>query len=47
MQLFSTHFTVALSAAGNHAATATANGATKRTAWYPAFSQKATWSSNG
>ena len=45
MQLFSTHFTVALSAAGNHAATA--NGATKRTAWYPAFSEKATWSSNG
>ena len=43
MQLFSTHFTVALSAAGNHAAPR----ATKRTAWYPAFSEKATWSSNG
>ncbi|MFZ2227470.1 MAG: hypothetical protein WA090_07290 [Candidatus Nanopelagicaceae bacterium] len=44
MQLFSTHFTVALSAAGNHAAIATANRASKRTTWYPAFGDKAAWS---
>lgn len=47
MQLFSTHFTVALSAPGNHAATATANRASKRTTWYPAFGDQATWSSIG
>ncbi|MDP1720976.1 MAG: hypothetical protein Q8L08_08295 [Candidatus Nanopelagicaceae bacterium] len=48
MQLLSTHFTAALSAAGNHAATATAaNRASKRTTWYPAFSEKAAWSSIG
>lgn len=44
MQLLSTHFTVALSATGNHAYPATAKGAAKRTAWYPAFSKQATWS---
>ena len=44
MQLFSAYLTVALSAAGNHARVATTNGTTKRTAWYPAFSEKASWS---
>ncbi len=31
----------------NTAATHTANGTTKRTAWYPAFGLKATWSPIG
>lgn len=45
MQLLSTLFTAALSAAGNHGAIA--KGVSKRTTWYPAFSEKAAWSSIG
>ncbi len=33
--------------ARTHANTAAANGASKRTAWYPAFADQATWSPIG
>ena len=36
-----------LVSAHSHANTATANRASKRTAWYPAFADQATWSPIG
>ncbi|MCX6427246.1 MAG: hypothetical protein WCK72_04670 [Actinomycetes bacterium] len=47
MQLSTHKFTTALCAVHSHTHSykATTNRAAKRTAWYPAFSEMATWSS--
>ncbi len=49
MQLFTATSAVAPSATSfhSHSYAATANRASKRTAWYPAFGEMATWSPIG